>query len=124
MLAALLSSQSIDAAIVGADRIVGNGDTANKIGTLQLAILAREFGVPFYVAAPESTIDRTLHTGKEIEIEQRPGKEITHPGGTLWAPEGASVWNPAFDVTPGNLIDAIVTEIQVYRGPYNFRKSS
>jgi methylthioribose-1-phosphate isomerase len=96
--------------IVGADRISSNGDTANKIGTLQLAILANYYLVPFYVAAPLSTIDLSIETGEEIIIEQRDSREVTHIGDIQIAPNDISVLNPAFDVTPSNLITAIITE--------------
>ena len=108
----------VDAVIVGADRIARNGDVANKIGTYSLSVLARENGVPFYVAAPLSTIDFSLATGDEIPIEERSPTEITHVGGQRLAPEGIRVWNPAFDVTPAENVTAIVTERGVARPPY------
>ncbi len=104
--------------IVGADRIVANGDTANKIGTYALAVLCRAHGIPFYVAAPTSTLDLTKKTGVEIVIEQRNSKEVTHPQGIPIAKEGTPVYNPAFDVTPGKLISAIVLESGICRHPY------
>lgn len=101
----------VQAVIVGADRITANGDTANKIGTYSVALLAKAHGIPFYVAAPTSTFDLTLATGAEIPIEQRAAREITHGFGKQTAPEGVDVYNPAFDVTPANLIAAIITEL-------------
>jgi len=96
--------------VVGADRIAANGDTANKIGTYTVAILAREHGVPFYVAAPSSTFDLSLATGEEIPIEERQPREVTHGFGRQTAPDGVAVYNPAFDVTPASLIAGIITE--------------
>lgn len=116
----LLSRKKVDAVIAGADRIAANGDTANKIGTMSLAIAARQFGVPFYIAAPTSTIDPLTPSGSEIEIEERNSKEITHIAGHPIAPEGTQVWNPAFDVTPGEFIEGIITENDIYRFPYRF----
>jgi methylthioribose-1-phosphate isomerase len=106
----LMSKGEIDCVIVGADRIAANGDTANKIGTYTVAVLAREHGLPFYVAAPTSTIDLSLVDGSAIPIEERAPAEVTHIGGVQLAPEGAAVRNPAFDVTPARLITAIITE--------------
>jgi methylthioribose-1-phosphate isomerase len=103
--------------IVGADRIAANGDTANKIGTYSLAVLAGEHGIPFYVAAPTSTIDASIASGDQIEIEERDAAEVTHIGGVRLAPEGVSVINPAFDVTPQRYITAIVTERGIIRHP-------
>lgn len=113
-----MARQSIDLVIVGADRIVRNGDTANKIGTYGLAILAAHHGIPFYVAAPRSTFDTSIATGAEIPIEERAAEEVTSFGGVRVAPEGAAVYNPAFDVTPGHLITAFVTECGIVRPPY------
>lgn len=110
MVGYLLQHRKIDAIIVGADRITANGDTANKIGTLQLAILANYYQIPFYVAAPLSTIDLTIDSGDEIVIEQRDISEVTTIGNLQIAPEGIDVLNPAFDVTPSKLITAIITE--------------
>ncbi len=107
----------VDAVVVGADRIVGNGDTANKIGTYPLAVLADYHRVPFYVAAPTSTIDPALHGGSEIPIEERSPLEVTHIQGVAIAPPGAGARNPAFDVTPHGLIGAIVTERGVLKPP-------
>ena len=108
----------VDAVIVGADRIARNGDTANKIGTYNLAILAAHHDIPFYVAAPRSTFDFTLASGAEIPIEERAPSEVTSLGGRLVAPEDAMVFNPAFDVTPGHLVAAFVTEYGILRPPY------
>ena len=108
----------IELVIVGADRIAANGDTANKIGTYALAVLARAHGIPFYVAAPVSTIDPALADGDEIPIEERNPDEVTHVGGVRTAPEGIAVCNPAFDVTPPDLITAIITEAGVIRPPF------
>ncbi len=108
----------VDAVVVGADRITRIGDVANKIGTYALAVLAREHGVPLYVAAPLSTVDFELSSGDEIPIEERDPTEVTHCGGARVAPEGVGVWNPAFDVTPAHLVTAIVTERGVARPPY------
>ena len=110
MAAALLREGKVQAVIVGADRIAANGDAANKIGTYGLAILARFHKVPFYVAAPSSTFDLNLPTGAGIPIEERVAKEITHAFGRQTVPDGVAVWNPAFDVTPAELITAIICE--------------
>ncbi len=107
-----------DAVITGADRIAANGDAANKIGTYGLAILAKHHGIPFYVAAPSSTFDLSLETGASIPIEERDRSEIAEPFGTLTVPADAQTFNPAFDVTPADLIDAVVTEKGVLRPPY------
>jgi methylthioribose-1-phosphate isomerase len=114
----LMQRGGVDLVIVGADRIAVNGDTANKIGTYGLAVLAREHGVPFYVAAPLSTIDPALADGGTMPIEERNPDEMTHCGGVRTAPEGIAVWNPAFDVTPNGLIAAIITEAGVFRPPF------
>ena len=120
MAAALMQNHRIDAVIVGADRIARNGDAANKIGTYGLAVVAKHHGVPLYVAAPKSTFDPAIASGEEIPIEERSGDEIRIlPGGKL-VPEHIKVWNPAFDVTPAKLIDAIVTENGVYKYPFDF----
>jgi methylthioribose-1-phosphate isomerase len=113
-----LKSGRIGCVVVGADRIAANGDVANKIGTYTVAVLARENGVPFYVAAPVSTLDLSLSSGDQIPIEQRPASEVTHVFGVPVAPEGVRVENPAFDVTPHRYVDAIVTERGVARAPY------
>ncbi|HEX8616382.1 MAG TPA: S-methyl-5-thioribose-1-phosphate isomerase [Thermoanaerobaculia bacterium] len=107
-----------DAVIVGADRIAANGDTANKIGTYTVAVLAHAHGVPFYVAAPLSTIDPRCPTGAEIPIEERSANEVVEMNGTRVAPEGIQVRHPAFDVTPARLISAIITERGVLRAPF------
>ena len=114
----LMSRGEVDAVIVGADRIAANGDVANKIGTYTVAVLAHENGVPFYVAAPTSTFDLATPTGEGIPIEERPAHEVTHHGGRLLAPEGVSVRNPAFDVTPHRYVTAIVCERGIARPPY------
>jgi methylthioribose-1-phosphate isomerase len=106
--------------VAGADRIAANGDTANKIGTYSLAVLAKHHGIPFYIAAPSSTLDPSLPTGDLIPIEERDCSEITHLEGLAVAPDGCVGFNPAFDVTPGDLITAIVTEQGVFFPPYNF----
>lgn len=110
----LMKQRTIHAVVVGADRVASNGDAANKIGTYSLAIVARRHSVPFYVAAPTSSFDWTIRTGDEIPIEERSAREITHVGDVPLAPEGVSVWNPAFDVTPAELISGIITEFGVY----------
>ena len=110
----------VDRIVVGADRIAANGDTANKIGTYTVAVLAHRHGVPFYVAAPLSTIDRETPTGADIPIEQRQGSEVTEVFGTRVAPEETEAVNFAFDVTPAELITAIVTERGIHRPPYVF----
>ncbi len=115
---ALMRRGGIDLVIVGADRIAANGDTANKIGTYTLAVLAREHRLPFYVAAPTSSIDRSLPTGDAILIEERAPEEVTAPFGRRIAPEGTRARNPAFDVTPHELIAAIITERGVVRPAY------
>jgi methylthioribose-1-phosphate isomerase len=112
-----LKKGDVGAVVVGADRIASNGDTANKIGTYQIAVLAREHGVPFYVAAPISTLDLSIPSGEHIPIEQRAAEEVTHFRGVRVAPD-VEVGNPAFDVTPARLIAAIITERGVARAPY------
>lgn len=113
----LMQQGKVDLVIVGADRIATNGDTANKIGTYTLAVLARHHDIPFYVAAPLSTIDLETPTGMEIPIEQRPAEELTGYAGTRWAPQGVAVFNPGFDVTPAKLITALITERGVLHHP-------
>jgi len=110
--------------IVGADRIAANGDTANKIGTYTLAVVAAENGVPFYVAAPTSTIDLSLNSGEEIPIEERNPEEVTNIGGASIAPKGVKAANPAFDVTPHYYVTAIITEKSIIHEPYEFRLSN
>ncbi|MBV9601906.1 MAG: S-methyl-5-thioribose-1-phosphate isomerase [Chloroflexi bacterium] len=114
-----MSRGKVDLVVVGADRIAANGDVANKIGTYSVAVLARENGVPFYVAAPISTIDLALASGAEIPIEERASREVTEVLGTPIAPEGVQAAHPAFDVTPARLVTAIVTERGVLRPPYS-----
>ena len=116
-----ISRGEVSCVIVGADRIAANGDTANKIGTYTLAVLAMENGIPFYIAAPTSTIDLSLTSGDEIPIEQRSSEEVTHIQGVAIAPEGVQVANPAFDVTPHRYITAIITERGIIREPYGER---
>ncbi len=116
-----LSKGGIDCIIVGADRIAANGDVANKIGTYSIAVLAKENGVPFYVAAPTSTIDLSIPSGDRIKIEERKAEEVTEFAGKRIAPEGVTVANPAFDVTPHIYISAIITEKGVIREPYEAR---
>src|SRR3954462_244537 len=118
MAGAMMRLGKIHAVIVGADRIAANGDVANKIGTYSVAILAKEHGIPFYVAAPWSTIDLATATGEQIPIEQRSPKEVTHHAGKQVAPTGIAVENPAFDVTPNKYIAAIITERGVAKAPY------
>lgn len=114
----VMKSGKVDAVVVGADRIAGNGDTANKIGTYMVAVLAKEHGIPFYVAAPMSTLDLSLSTGEEIPIEERDTTEVTHIKDHQLAPDGIDVHNPAFDVTPNKLISAIITDRGIARAPY------
>jgi methylthioribose-1-phosphate isomerase len=119
MAAVVMSQGKIDAVIVGADRVAANGDVANKIGTLSVAILAHHFNIPFYVAAPTSSIDLKLPLGNEIPIEQRDPREVSRGLGKQTAPDGVDIYNPAFDVTPASLITAIITEHGVVRPPYS-----
>lgn len=121
--AALMASGKVGIVLAGADRIAANGDTANKIGTLALAVQARHFGIPFVIAAPSTTLDPSLSDGSRIPIEERSSEELTHCEGSAIAPEGCPVWNPAFDVTPGELISAIVTETGVHRPAYRFTEA-
>ena len=114
----LMERGRVQCVVTGADRIAANGDTANKIGTLSLAVLAHQFGIPFYVAAPVSTIDLSIASGDDIPIEERPASEVTGYGSTPTAPEGTPAFNPAFDVTPGRFIDAIITDGGIARPPY------
>src|SRR4051812_46261650 len=118
MAATVMSQGKVDAVIVGTDRVAANGDVANKIGTYGVAMLAKHFNIPFYVAAPTSSIDLSLNTGKEIPIEERNPSEITNTLGKQTAPDGIDVFNPAFDVTPANLITAIITENGVATPPF------
>ena len=122
--AALMKKERITCVITGADRIASNGDTANKIGTYALAIAARYHEIPFYVAAPTSTIDSSIVSGTDIPIEERNPSEVTDIQGYKTAPPGARVYAPAFDVTPAQLITAIITDGGIYRAPYAFTKES
>jgi len=114
-----IKTKKIDLIIVGADRIAMNGDSANKIGTYNLAVLAKEHRIPFYIAAPTSTIDRSIQSGEEIQIEERDVQEVTNGFGKQIAPNNICVFNPAFDVTPSHLISAIITEKGVLRTPFS-----
>jgi methylthioribose-1-phosphate isomerase len=118
MAGAMMRQGKIDAVIVGADRIAANGDVANKIGTYTVAVLAKEHGIPFYVAAPISTVDLNTQDGSQIPIEQRASTEVTHLAGKQIAPDAVQVENPAFDVTPSKYVAAIITERGVARAPY------
>lgn len=118
--ASLLRRGEVDLVVVGADRIAANGDVANKVGTYPLAVLAREHGVPFYVAAPTSTIDPDCPDGASIPIEEREGREVTELFGRRVAPAGVAVFNPAFDVTPAALVTAIITDRGIHHPPYRF----
>jgi methylthioribose-1-phosphate isomerase len=118
MAGAMMRLGKIKAVVVGADRIAANGDTANKIGTYPVAVLAKEHGIPFYVAAPFSTVDLDTPDGSKIPIEQRAATELTHLAGQRIAPEGVAVENPAFDVTPAGYIAAIITECGIAKAPY------
>lgn len=118
MAASLMRAGKINAVVVGADRIAANGDFANKIGTYNVAILAREHGIPFYCAAPWSTIDTATPNGDAIPIEERSAKEVTHHGGKQLTPHNVGICNPAFDVTPAKYVTAIITERGVLRAPY------
>jgi methylthioribose-1-phosphate isomerase len=118
MAGAMMRQGKIQAVVVGADRIAANGDVANKIGTYTVAVLAKEHSIPFYVAAPWSTVDMNTPSGEQIPIEQRPHREITHHGGKQMAPDGVRVENPAFDVTPHKYVTAIITERGIARAPY------
>lgn len=116
--ATLIRDGKVDVILVGADRIALNGDTANKIGTFMLSVVAKAYNVPFYVVAPTTTIDFDIETGEEIEIEERNSEEITHIENIRIAPEGMEVFNPAFDVTPSENITGIITERGIIRAPY------
>jgi methylthioribose-1-phosphate isomerase len=120
MAARVMNEMKIDAVLVGADRIARNGDTANKIGTLGLAVLATEFCIPFYVLAPSTTIDQTITNGVSILIEERLGDEVSCLNGIPIAPQGVAIYNPAFDVTPARYISAIINEKEIFRAPYDF----
>jgi methylthioribose-1-phosphate isomerase len=118
MAGAMMRLGNVDLVVVGADRIAANGDVANKIGTYGVAVLAREHGIPFYVAAPLSTVDLKTPDGSRIPIEERNGREVTHVGSARLTPEGARIRNPAFDVTPSKYVTAIITERGIARAPY------
>jgi methylthioribose-1-phosphate isomerase len=118
MAASLMRQGKIQAVIVGSDRVAANGDVANTIGTYGVAILAKEHGIPFYVACPWSTIDLATANGDAIPIEQRPAIEVTHHGGKQLTPYGVGIENPAFDVTPARYVTAIITEHGILRPPY------
>jgi methylthioribose-1-phosphate isomerase len=118
MAGAMMQQGKIGAIVVGADRIAANGDVANKIGTYTVAVLAKEHGIPFYVAAPISTVDLATPDGSKIPIEQRNPREVTHIAGKQMAPDGVQVENPAFDVTPAKYVAAIITERGIARAPY------
>jgi methylthioribose-1-phosphate isomerase len=107
----------VDLVVVGADRIAANGDVANKIGTYTLAVLARRHKIPFYVAAPLSTFDPKIPDGSHVTIEERPADEVTGYRGTRWAPQGVKVRNPAFDVTPAELVSGLITERAIVLAP-------
>ena len=119
MAGAMMRQGKINAVIVGADRIAANGDVANKIGTYTVAVLAKEHGIPFYVAAPISTVDLACPDGSKIPIEQRNAKEVTHIAGKQMVPDGVEVENPAFDVTPAKYVAAIITEKGIAKAPYD-----
>jgi methylthioribose-1-phosphate isomerase len=118
MAGSMMRLGNVDLVVVGADRIAANGDVANKVGTYSVAVLAKEHGIPFYVAAPLSTIDLATPDGSRIPIEERPDKEVTHVGPSRITPEGARIRNPAFDVTPAKYVTAIVTERGIARPPF------
>jgi methylthioribose-1-phosphate isomerase len=118
MAGTMMHAGNVDLVVVGADRIAANGDVANKVGTYAVAVLAKEHGIPFYVAAPISTIDLATPDGSGIPIEERPEKEVTHVGTSRLTPDGALIRNPAFDVTPHKYVTAIITERGIARAPY------
>ncbi len=124
MAADLMSRGMVDMVIVGCDRVAANGDTANKIGTHTVAVTAHHFGIPFYIAAPSSTVDSKTPSGTEIVIEQRGGEEVTGFGSCAAAPEGVKVYNPSFDVTPAGLITGFITERGIIKPPYDFSGGS
>jgi methylthioribose-1-phosphate isomerase len=119
MAASMMRLGHVDLVVVGADRIAANGDVANKIGTYGVAVLAKEHGIPFYVAAPLSTVDLQTPDGSGIPIEERNDREVTHVGSSRLTPVGAHIRNPAFDVTPSKYVSAIITEKGIARAPYN-----
>jgi len=114
----MMGQGKIGAIVVGADRIAANGDVANKIGTYTVAVLAKEHGIPFYVAAPVSTVDLETRDGSGIPIEQRNAREVTHIAGKQMVPDGVRIENPAFDVTPAKYVAAIITDRGIARAPY------
>jgi methylthioribose-1-phosphate isomerase len=118
MAGSMMRLGNVDLVVVGADRIAANGDVANKIGTYSVAVLAKEHGIPFYVAAPISTIDLDTPDGSRIPIEERNAREVTHVGPRRLTPEGAHIRNPAFDVTPARYVTAIITERGIARAPF------
>lgn len=118
MAASMMQAGEVDLVVTGADRVAANGDAANKIGTLGVAVLAAHFGVPFYAAVPSSTIDLGCATGRDIPIEERAADEVTGFAGVRTAPEGVQVRNPAFDVTPSDLVAGLITERGIVRAPY------
>ena len=118
MAAALMAAGKVTAVVAGCDRVANNGDTANKIGTYNLALVAKAHGVPFYVCAPGSSIDLATPDGDAITIEERDAQEITHVQGLSVAAPGAQAWNPAFDITPAHLVTGLITEFGVLRPPY------
>src|SRR5256885_11600433 len=118
MAGAIMKQGKIGAVVVGADRIAANGDVANKIGTYTVAVLAKEHGIPFYVAAPISTVDLATPDGSKIPIEQRNSREVSHIAGKQMVPDGVEIENPAFDVTPAKYVAAIITEKGIARAPY------
>jgi methylthioribose-1-phosphate isomerase len=118
MAGVMMQQGKIEAIVVGADRIAANGDVANKVGTYTVAILAKEHGIPFYVAAPISTVDLATPDGSKIPIEQRNAREVTHIAGRQMTPDGVEIENPAFDVTPAKYVAAIITERGIARAPY------
>jgi methylthioribose-1-phosphate isomerase len=124
MAAFLMKQKKIDLVVVGSDRIAANGDAANKIGTYSVAVIAKYHHVPFYIAAPTSTIDCSISSGDKIPIEQRDPKEVTEGFGKRTAPHGVEVYSPAFDVTPAELITAIITEQGVHSPPFNFQPAT
>jgi methylthioribose-1-phosphate isomerase len=119
MAGALMRQGAVDLVVVGADRIAANGDVANKIGTYTVAVLAREHGIPFYVAAPFSTVDLATPDGSHIPIEERPSREVTHVGPIQVTPAGAGIRNPAFDVTPARFVTGIITDRGIVTAPYD-----
>jgi methylthioribose-1-phosphate isomerase len=124
MAGSLMAAGRVDLCLVGADRVAANGDVANKIGTYGIAVLAKHHGIPFYVAAASSTVDPATPTGGAIDIEQRGADEVRSIAGTVVAPNEASTYTPAFDITPAALVSAIVTDTGLHRPPYDFRRAA